>query len=171
MDRRHLHAKALAALTFLLLSVGAGAVMADPAHSTPAPWADAPAPVGHASGHFPPPQSEIPIGIVLSMGLALLAGVSLRRLPAGRIMALGLSLAVSVFTLEAAVHSIHHLADPATAATCPVLSGSQHLSWGEAPAPEIGAPSLRTAAAPLVTAEDAPPSLLYRPHQGRAPPA
>jgi hypothetical protein len=171
MERWRLPAKVLAALILLLLSVGAGGVRADPAHVTPAPRAEAPAPEAQASG--PAPQSGAVTGIVLSVALALLGVAGLGCLPAGRgrIMALALSLAVGVFTLEAAVHSIHHLGDPATAATCPVLCGSGHLSWGEPPASEIGAPPLHATAAPRVASEDASQSLLYRPHQGRAPPA
>ncbi len=158
---------ALAAVILLFISVGPGAVMADPSHVAPQ---EAP-----AIGHVPPPESGIPIRILMSAGLALLAGVALRCLKVGgsrgRVTALALSLALGFFTLETAVHSVHHLADPETAATCPVLSGSQHLSWGEAQAAATDAPPLCVAPAPLLRVEDAPQSLIYRPHQGRAPPA
>lgn len=166
---------ALAALILLFISVGPGAVMADPSHMTPASLLETPAQEAPAIGHVPPPKSGIPIGILMSAGLALLGGVALRCLKVrgsrGRVIALGLSLALGVFTLETAVHSVHHLADPETAATCPVLSGSQHLSWGEAQAAATDAPPLCVAPARLLRSEDAPQSLIYRPHQGRAPPA
>ncbi len=158
---------ALAALILLFVSIGPAAVMADPSHLAPQ---EAP-----AVSHVPPPESGIPIGIWMSAGLALLGGVALRHLKVGgsrgRLIALGLSLALGVFTLETAVHSVHHLTDPETAATCPVLSGSQHLSWGEGEAAATDAPSLCAFPAPLLRSEGAPQSLIYRPHQGRAPPA
>ncbi|HEY7653402.1 MAG TPA: hypothetical protein VIG07_11310 [Methylomirabilota bacterium] len=117
----------------------------------------------------------MPIGIRMSAGLALLGGVALRFLKARgsrrRVTALALSLTLGVFTLETAVHSVHHLTDPETAATCPVLSSSQHLSWGEAQATATDALPLCVAPAPLLWTEDAPQSPIYRPHQGRAPPA
>jgi hypothetical protein len=161
----------LAALVALSFSLGAGAVMA---HPTPH-LLDTHAAGAHAVGHFELPAFGLPTGGLLWAGLALVAGIGLLRLAArrsrGRVIALGLSLALGVFTLEAAVHSVHHLAKPETAATCPVLSSSQHLSWGEAQAAAVDAPPLCVAPAPLLRADDAPHWLIYRPHQGRAPPA
>jgi hypothetical protein len=166
---------ALAALILLFISVGPGAVMADPAHVTLASVLETPAQEAPAIGHVRPLESGMPIGILMSVGVALLGWVALRCLKVrgsrGRVLALGLSLALGVFTLEMAVHSVHHLADPETAATCPVLSGSQHLWWGEAQGAATDAPPLCLAPAPFLRAEDAPQSLVYRPHQGRAPPA
>jgi hypothetical protein len=162
---------ALAALVALSLSLGAGPVMAHPGVHL----LDTHAGAAHAVGHFELLASSLPTRDLLWAGLALIAGIGLLRLAArrsrGRVIALGLSLALGVFSLELAVHSVHHLAEPETAATCPVLTGSQHLSWGEAQAAAADAPPLCVAPAPLLRAEDAPPSLLYRPHQGRAPPA
>jgi hypothetical protein len=166
---------ALAAPIILFISVGPGAVMADPSHVTPASVLAAPALEAPAIGHVPSPESGIPIGILTSAGFVILGGVALRYpkvgVTRGRAIALGLALTLGVFSLETAVHSVHHLADPERAATCAVLSGSQHLSWGEAQAAATEAPPLRVAPAPLLRAEDAPQSPIYRPHQGRAPPA
>lgn len=162
---------ALAALVALSSLLGAGPVMADPGVHL----LDTHAEAAHAVGHFELLASSLPTGGLLWAGLAFIAGSGLLRLAArrsrGRVIALGLSLALGVFTLESAVHSVHHLADPETAANCPVLSGSQHLSWGEAPAAAADAPPPCVAPAPPLRAEDASPSLIYRPHQGRAPPA
>ena len=162
---------ALAALVALSLSLGAGPVMAHPG----AHLLDAHAGAAHAVGYVGLLASSLPTGGLLWAGLGLIAGIGLLRLAArgsrGRVIALGLALALGVFTLESAVHSVHHLGDPETAANCPVLAGSQHLSWGEAQAAAADAPPLCVAPAPLLRAEDAPPSLIYRPHQGRAPPA
>jgi hypothetical protein len=163
---------ALAALVALSFSLGAGPAMA---HPTRAHLLDTHAGGAHAVGRLELPAFDLPTCDLLWAGLLIIAGIGLLRLAAcrsrGRVIALGLSLALGVFTLETAVHSVHHLADPETAATCPVLAGSQHLSWGEAQAAAADAPPLCVAPAPLLRAEDAPPSLLYRPHQGRAPPA
>jgi hypothetical protein len=165
---------ALAVLILLFISIGAGAVMADPSHVTPASVLETPAPETPAIGQVPPRESGIPIGILMSAGFAMLGGVALRYLKVGRsrgrVIAVGLSVVLGVFSLETVVHSVHHLADPETAATCPVLSGSQHLSWAEAQAAATEAPPLPVAPAPLLRAEDAQHSLIYRPHQGRAPP-
>jgi hypothetical protein len=162
---------ALAALVGLSLSLRAGLVLAYP---TGAHLLDTHAGGAHAAGRFELPAFDLPPADLLWAGFALIAGIGLLRLAArrslGGVIALGLSLALGVFTLESAVHSVHHLAEPETAQTCSVLTGSQHLSWGEAPA-VADAPPLRVALAPLLRAEDAPQALIYRPHQGRAPPA
>ena len=163
---------ALVALVALSLSLGAGPAMA---HPTGAHLLDTHAGGAHAFARLELPAFDLPTGDLLWAGLLIIAGIGLLRLAAcrsrGRVIALGLSLALGVFTLETAVHSVHHLAEPETAATCSVLTGSQHLSWGEAQAAAADAPPLCVAPAPLLRAEDAPQALIYRPHRGRAPPA
>jgi hypothetical protein len=107
--------------------------------------------------------------ILLSAGAgAAVAGLRACRL---RVIALGLSLTLGLFSMETAVHSVHHLADPETATTCPVLCAAEHLAWGAVPAPATEAPPLCVAAAPLLRRDEGPQSAIYRPHQGRAPPA
>jgi hypothetical protein len=163
---------ALPALIVLSLSLGVGAVMA---HPTSARLLDVHAQEAHAIGHFGLPESSLPTGHLLLAGLGLIAGVGLLHLMArrsrGRVIALGLSLALGVFTLETAVHSVHHLADPEAGAACAVLSSSLHLSCDETKALETNAPPLRVTAAALVLVNDAPRWQIRRPHQGRAPPA
>lgn len=85
--------------------------------------------------------------------------------------ALALSLTLGVFTLESAVHSVHHLANPETAATCPVLGGAEHLGWGETPVVASAVPPAQVTSAPVLTAEDPARPLTHRPRPGRAPPA
>jgi hypothetical protein len=85
--------------------------------------------------------------------------------------ALGLSLAVGVFTVETAVHSVHHLGHPESAAACVVLTGSQHLSGTEGDAAPLDAPPLWVSAVPLPDIDEIPPAQVRHPHLGRAPPA
>ena len=82
-----------------------------------------------------------------------------------------LSLAVSVFGLESAVHSVHHLTSPESAGTCPVLAGSEHLGWGEIPVVAGDPPLPRVAAAPALASEPIGHSPIDRPRHERAPPA
>jgi hypothetical protein len=171
MARRRPCSLALAALVALSLSLGSGVVMAHPTTYLLDTHAGAAQTVGHLE----------PVGLTPSTRALvwavpwLVAGIVLLRLAARRsrrqVIALGLTLAVGVFALESAVHSVHHLADPETAATCPVLSGSQHLGWGETPKTAYDAPPPRVAPAPALRADAAKPSLIRRPHQERAPPA
>jgi hypothetical protein len=107
------------------------------------------------------------LGLVAGLGLLPLAVRGL----SGRAIALGLSLALGVFTLESAVHSVHHLASPETAATCPVLASVEHLGWGETPVVASVVPPAPVAATPVLAAEDTERSLTHRPRPGRAPPA
>jgi hypothetical protein len=171
MARRHTYWIALAVLIVLSLSVEVGRVMA---HSTSAHLLDVHAQETRAIGHFGLPESNLPSRLLLA-GLALIASVGLRRLMAarscGRVLALGLSLALVVFTIETAFHSVHHLADPEAGAACSVLSSSEHLSYDETRALETNASPLRVTTPALVLVHDAPQWQIYRPHQGRAPPA
>jgi hypothetical protein len=101
----------------------------------------------------------------------MVLGALTARLAARRAIALGLALALGIFTMESAVHSVHHLASPETAATCPVLSSAEHLGWGETPvvASEVTPPHVTPA--PAAVSEPVPYSLAHRPRPGRAPPA
>jgi hypothetical protein len=89
-----------------------------------------------------------------------------------RVVPVGLALALGFFGLSAAVHSVHHVADPAAAAHCDIASAAAHAdatgargailedlptSPGRAPAPP-----------PEMVWTDAP---LLATNQGRAPPA
>jgi hypothetical protein len=170
----HRGARTLTALSLLALAILAGSAPAQ-AHGPTAPILDLHHhPIAHSSGVALPPAVLL-TGLLLVIGLALLAGlVAWRRTgrrARGRAVALALSLLLTVFAVEAAVHSVHHLADRAAAADCSVLASSQHLAWGAADPVDTGRPPLDVTAALLVRSDDAPRGSLHRPVQGRAPPA
>ena len=169
----HRGARTLTALSLLALAILAGPAPVL-AHGPAAPVLDLHHHPIHPSGVALPPAALL-TGVLLVIGLALLAGlVGWRRAAPrarGRAVALALSLLLTVFAVEAAVHSVHHLADPAAAADCSVLASSQHLAWGAADPVDTGRPPLDVAAAPLGRSEQAPRGPLHRPVQGRAPPA
>ena len=162
----------LAALVALSLAVGVGSVVA---HPTRAHVLDVHAEETHAVGHFSLPESGPVPGQLRWAALVLFAGLGLLRLMArcrrDRLIAFGLSLVLSVFTLETAVHSVHHLDNREAAAACSVLSTSQHLCADETPALEATTPPLRAIAAAIIVIDEAPRWHLHRPHYGRAPPA
>jgi len=172
MDR-HRGARTLASLSLLALAILAGPAPVL-AHGPAAPVLDLHHHPIHPSGVALPPAALL-TGVLLVIGLALLAGlVAWRRTgrrARGRAVALALSLLLTVFAVEAAVHSVHHLADRAAAADCSVLASSQHLAWGAADPVDTGRPQLDVTAAPLRRSEEAPRGPLHRPVQGRAPPA
>lgn len=175
MDRRHARGKLLAALALIAVSLplGAGAGVA---HSTGARLLDVHARgVAHVMSPVALPDAPIPAWLLLAVGVALLAGPSMRRLvpsrARARAIATALSLALIVFTFEAALHSVHHLGDPESGAECSVLSGSHNLAWGACELFDTETPPLEVTVAPFVRSEDAPRVQIHRPHQGRAPPA
>lgn len=120
-------------------------------------------------------RAAFPVGLVLLAGLALLGALGWWRRAGARsrggAVAVVLSLALTVFTLETAVHSVHHLADPKSGADCSVLSGSQGLAWGAAEPVGTDGPRLEVSTAPPPRSEHGPWWQVYRPSPGRAPPA
>ena len=170
----HRGARTLTALSLLALASLAGPAPAQ-AHGPAAPLLDLHHhPIAHSSTVALPPAARL-TGALLVIGLALLGGlVAWRRVDRrarGRAVALALSLLLTVFAVEAAVHSVHHLADRAAAADCSVLASSQHLAWGAADPVDTGRPRLDVTTAPLLRSDDTPHGPLHRPVQGRAPPA
>jgi hypothetical protein len=113
-----------------------------------------------------------------SAGVAVVVGVivaSLRlgrvRGRPGRLAALALVLLLSVISVETAVHSVHHLSDPRSAASCQVFSGAQHVPGAVTVHADLVAPRL-IVTGPLPHASDTtPPDRFARPDEGRAPPA
>ena len=120
-------------------------------------------------------HAALPAGLLLLAGLALLGTLGWWRRAAprsrGGAVAVALSLVLTVFALETAVHSVHHLADPKAGADCSVLSGSQGLAWGAAELVGTDGPRLDVTTAPPVPSEHRPWWQVYRPSPGRAPPA
>ena len=83
---------------------------------------------------------------------------------------LALVLMVGVLSLETAIHSVHHLSEPDTAAVCAVLSASHHLAEASVDVPDVGALTWTAYVSPVIHADSIPPLPLFRPHEGRAPP-
>jgi len=172
MDRGARGSKTLIALVTLWLCLGAASAMA---HPTKAHLLDVHARETQAMGHGEhSPGASIGWPLVVGLGALVGAGAlaALARRSRGRTLAVGLVLVLGVFALESAVHSVHHLTDPEAQGTCPVLSGSQHLSWGDVEAiADSGAPLLCESSAPPIRLAAAPHWSIHRPQQGRAPPA
>jgi hypothetical protein len=115
----------------------------------------------------PPPASSIPLLLV-----ALLAAVSTaagRRRP--RAVAVVLSLALAVFAVQTAVHSVHHIGHPQEAEKCPVLSASQHAPGDLPSVPAVDSPAETATELVGVAPALLVPDSAERPDQGRAPPA
>jgi len=117
----------------------------------------------------PPPVTPATAALICLVALALpglLAARSSRR--AGIVAAAAL---LVWFAGETAIHSAHHLGDPAEAERCPVFSASQHLSGLD---PEPGGPVLDRPA-PTAVGPPAPPAaaahVVLDGEQARAPPA
>ena len=158
----------LGALTAQCLVLTATAVMAHPTTHLLDTHAGAAGALGHVDlGAAADRRLWAAISLIAGVGLLCLLARRLR----GRAIALGLTLALGIFTLESAVHSVHHLASPETAATCPVLASVEHLGWDENPVVASDVPPPHVAPAPAAASEQVTYSLTHRPHQGRAPPA
>src|SRR5260370_19104016 len=134
MDR-HRKGRTLTALGLIGLAVLAGAGPAV-AHGTGARLLDlhahgsAPSTLPGGLGHL-----SWPLGALLVIGLGLLAGLGWRRVgsPARRrAIAVALSLGLTVFTVETALHSVHHLPAPEAGARCSLPSPPQNLPRGGA---------------------------------------
>ena len=164
----------LVALGLILLSLTVGARVAV-AHPSGGFLSDVPARGAHGLHHLGFPSAGPSIDILLLAALAVVAVVGVWRVMGrryhGPAIACVLVLSTGIFTLETAVHSVHHLGDAESGASCATLSASQALSWAGADAPDTSAPPPSVSAAPLVRRGETLPSRLYRPHAGRAPPA
>ena len=174
MDRLR-SGRTLTALCLIALAILAGAGPAA-AHGPGARLLDLRARVGARStspGGLA--HDAAPVGALLVIGLALLGALAGWRRAGptarGRAIAVALSLVLIGFTVETAVHSVHHLADPEAGADCSVLSGSQNLAWGAADLVAADGPPLDVTSAVPVRSDDGARSTPPRPSQGRAPPA
>jgi hypothetical protein len=131
--------------------------------------------IAHSLGPAGLAHTALSSGALLGLVAALLAALGWWRRASprsrGAAVAVALSLVLTVFALETAVHSVHHLADPKSGADCSVLSGSQGLAWGAAEPVGADGPRLDFTAAPPLRSEHDPWWQLYRPSPGRAPPA
>jgi len=172
MNRGPRGSKTLIALVTLWLCLGAASAMAYP---TKAHLLDVHAREAQAMGHVEhSPGASTGWPLVVCLGALVGAGTlaALARRSRGHALAVGLVLVLGVFALESAIHSVHHLTDPEAQGTCPVLSASHHLSWGEMEAvADSGAPLLFESGAAPIRLAAAPRWSVHRPQQGRAPPA
>ena len=108
----------------------------------------------------------------IGLGLLLVVGLLLAdRRRAWHRSVFGLALLVAVFGFESAVHSVHHLSDPAAADSCTFLSGSKHADTASPSVPDTGAPLWTAASAVPVHGNLEPPLRSVRTYEGRAPPA
>jgi hypothetical protein len=115
----------------------------------------------------PPASSAVrPLVLVLAM---LLAGVAIARAPVTTVR-VALALLLAITAAESALHSVHHIDDPAGAKDCHVLSVTQQLH-GEA-APELPgiAPLVELRSDVTIAAARETAQAVRRPDQGRAPP-
>ncbi len=107
-------------------------------------------------------------------GLFLLAGLGAVLLGAMRGRKTGvlvLAFTLGFASVEVAVHSVHHMGDPEGAASCQVLSASQHVAGAVANPSHLSAPRA-VPAAPVSSGHDhILPARFSRPDEGRAPPA
>ena len=150
-------ARRLVSVALLMLAISG--LACSPAPATP----DA---VEHALHHD---SSAVWISLAfLVLGGACLAGTARRG---RRAAILSLALLVALFGLESTIHSVHHLSDPLAAASCAVLSASQHAPGACASTPDAGTPTWTAEPLPAVGTEIIRPLQAFRPHEGRAPPA
>ncbi len=84
---------------------------------------------------------------------------------------LAFCLLLALFGLESAIHSVHHLWDPQSAASCAFSSASQHAPGTAAVAADAGIHTWAAEAWPAPDPDRASPFQAARPHEGRAPPA
>jgi len=112
------------------------------------------------------------------IGALLIAGIAIFLLSAGnqrrrvRIVQIsGLSLLLITTGFEGAIHSVHHLGDPAAGERCLVASSSQHVTVVECRGSDVVGPVLQASeAAPSV--QPTRTRVVWLPSDaGRAPPA
>jgi hypothetical protein len=88
-----------------------------------------------------------------------------------RAVAVILSLAVSVFAVQSAVHSVHHLGHPHEAERCPILWASQHAPGDLPTVTIVERPTEEVAELVATVPVSFVPDTALRPDQGRAPPS
>ncbi len=110
------------------------------------------------------------VAVALGIIVASLRLGRVRRRPE-RLAALALVVVLSILSVETAVHSVHHLSDPQSAASCPVFSGAQHVQGAATVHADVWTPRLIVAGPPPLAPDAIPPDRFARPDEGRAPPA
>jgi|SRR6185369_4028880 len=169
-------------LTVVAALVAVSLMLAD---SVPSAWAHTGVVAGTAVAESTPPPAVLPVaapaplvvpapvtptslGPVIALILALGTMLATRR----RTLATALVPILVVLAVETGVHSVHHLADQKTAATCVVALASAHVHGTAEPSPAVH--DLWIAApigAVVAPAPERPGARPLRPDEGRAPPA
>jgi len=117
-------------------------------------------------------QQATGIGALLAAGIAIsLLSAAGRRRRVRILQISGFSLLLITTGFEGAIHSVHHLGDPAAAEHCLVASSSQHVTAVESQGPEVSGPLLRASEAAPSAQPTRPPVVWLPSDAGRAPPA
>jgi hypothetical protein len=116
-----------------------------------------------------PPASSAVLPFVLVLVAMLLAGVAIARAPVTTVR-VALALVLAITAAETALHSVHHIDDPAGAKDCHVLSVTQQLHGEAAPERPGMAPLVELRSDVTIAAARGTAQAVRRPDQGRAPP-
>jgi hypothetical protein len=125
----------------------------------------------HAAGppsHSHHESSALTIGVLLLALAGIVFAASGRRGRRAAIVALGLL--VGLFSVELAVHSVHHFWDPQSAASCPLFLASQHADGAGNSVPITWILTGTAQPAPTCDDERVLPLRGFCFHEGRAPP-
>jgi hypothetical protein len=124
----------------------------------------------HPPGHFLPQTAPALWSSLAMLGVAAVAFI--RRTRKVRVVALlALAFLVALFGFQTAVHSVHHLSDPQSAASCAIFAASQHVPGNCPETLLVAAPIWTAAPGPVVVSEPFHPLETFGSPEGRAPPA
>ena len=161
----------LAALAVLLLG-GVGPASAHEPIEEPvvlAPQTTSPGPdtsiASQAAGSHGPATMPWPILMMVIVGSAALAR---RRAP--RLVVAALAVVLTVFGVESALHSVHHVFDN-SAVACPTASIAAHLNGTTIEGPAVEVPKLPVGATLAAPDPGISPLSPFDPPHGRAPPS
>jgi hypothetical protein len=119
-------------------------------------------------GHSHHESSAVLLGVLL-LAVAGVAVAACRR-RGRRAAILSLGLLVGLFSVELAVHSVHHFWDPQGAASCPLFLASQHADGAGDSVPITWISTGTAQPSPTCDDERVLPLRGFCFHEGRAPP-
>jgi hypothetical protein len=138
----------------------------------PVPWPSMEAhQFHHQAGHHESeavPLAAAALGTVLSAIAVWGVAAVVRHWSSAGVAALVLLLGCSAF--ETAIHAVHHLADPESAAACPASWASQHVEGKGEDLPAIGSPATAIETPAPSRTDGLRPVSSFGIHEGRAPP-
>jgi hypothetical protein len=128
--------------------------------------------VGHALSpeHALHAESAAASPVTLLVIATVAAGLLLLRPSGRRILALAFVAILTVLAFETAVHSVHHLDEPAGGASCPVLAATSQLTGVAAPVTDLSVRSEAPGPAVGIDLAWLLPFCSLRVPEGRAPP-